>query len=199
MEIRHMSLRENIDKRLLESDSNVLELSDNEIDGLSDDDIEYLQEIYGGTTFLRLPPRERAIFDGLKTVETEVWTDLWGDDEQQLVSFAFLKNLRKTGNGFAVCELACCVNYYFTPKHVKPEAFDAVQEILRKADRGEQLATGEVLMYEIMRGPIDIWHFCYRYGVPLEAGKMAVEELDAHQWLVHLTERVDLLRYLEEE
>ena len=194
-----MSLRENIEERLLASDSNVLELSDEEIDGLGDDDIEYLQEIYGGTTFLRLPPRERAFFDWLDTVETDGWDDLWGDDDQQLVSLAFLKNFRKSGNGYAICELSCCANYYFTAKHVKPEAFEGVQEILRKAGSGKQLATGEVLMYEIMRAPIDIWHFCYRYGIPLEAGKKAVEELAAHQWLVHLTERVDLLRYLEEE
>jgi len=73
-----------------------------------------------------------------------------------------------------------------------------VERILRKAEKGEDLAVEEVLMFEVVRGPLDIWHFCYRFEVSAKRGKAAVRTLVSHDWLVHLPRREDLVPYLEE-
>ncbi|MDX9760062.1 MAG: hypothetical protein RBU27_12955 [Bacteroidota bacterium] len=176
----------------------VLELSDEEIDSLTARDIELLQAEFGSRVLMTLPPRERAFMTWLKTEDAGVYADLWEDDEELLVSLSFLPTLRADGPGFAICELASHDNYYFTSKHVKPTGLEAMPGILARAEQGEELAVGEVLMFEILRAPIDLWHFCYRYGVPLNTARAAVRELAAHDWIVHLRKREELMPYLED-
>lgn len=175
-----------------------LDLSDEEIDSLTAGDIELLQEEFGASVLMKLPPRERAFMDWLKSEDPDIHEDLWEDDEELLVSLTFLPALQAGGKGFPICELAFHDNYYFTGKHVKPTGIEAMPRILARAERGEELSVGEVLMIEILRAPLDLWHFCYRYGVPLNKGRVAVRELAAHDWIVHLRRSEDLVPYLED-
>lgn len=176
----------------------ILDLSDEEIDSLTAGDIELLQAEFGSHVLMKLPPRERAFMVWLKGEDPGVFEDLWEDDEDMLVSLSFLPALRAGGPGFAICELAFHDNYFFTRKHLKPTGLEAMPGILARAERGEELAVGEVLMFEILRAPIDLWHFCYRYGVPLNTARAAVGELSAHDWIVHLRRSEELAPYLED-
>lgn len=188
---------EQLRKRLLVPGNHALELTDDEIDSLDLSTTTELLEEFGAQTLLRLPPRERAFMEWLRNEDPEIYFDLWGDDDL-LVSLHFLPSLRKSVRGFVICELEHCDNYYFVLRHIKQEAKAALPAILARAQKGGELSVGEVLLFEILQDPIDIWHFCYRYGVPLATGKAVVAELARHDWLVHLTSREDLAKYLEE-
>ncbi|MFA6234248.1 MAG: hypothetical protein WC824_08695 [Bacteroidota bacterium] len=175
----------------------ILDLTDAEVDSLSASDIEALEEEFRSNVLMKLPPREQAFMDWLKREDPGIYEDLWEDDEDLLVSLSFLPAMQKGGSGFSICELAFHDNYYFTQRHVKPTGIAAMPGILARAQKGEELSIGEVLMFEIVRAPIDLWHFCYRYGVPLKRGRAVVRELDANQWLVHLPRGEDLSSYIE--
>ena len=175
----------------------VLSVSDEEILALSDDDVDSVILACDATTLMRLPPREQEFFEWLRERDPLVWNDLWADDPDMLVSIHFLKELRTADRGFVICELEHQPNFYFTERHLKPEGLEALSVIMAKIERGEDLAAGEVLLFEIIRAPIDIWHFCYKYSVPIESGKRAVESLVEHGFLVHLPLREDLIPYLQ--
>ena len=192
-----MDTRTVIEDRIREG--GILEVADAEIDALSDDDITALRQEYGAHTLMRLPPRERAFFDWLKENDPAVWDDLWKDDEDMLVTLAFLADLRRGGRGFLICELEDVPNYFFTPRHVKPDGIEALNEILTKAAAGDELALGEALMFEIVSGPMDIWHFCHKYGADLARAKREIARLVDHDWLVHLPAREDCARYIGDE
>lgn len=178
--------------------SNILDLTDVEIDSLSARDIELLQEEFGSRVLMKLPPRELAFMAWLKQEDPGIYEDLWEDDDDLLVSLSFLPSLQKGGSGFTICELAFHDNYFFTQRHIKPTGLEAVAGILARAEKGEELSIGEVMMFEIVRAPIDLWHFCHRYGVPLSKGRAVVRELVMHQWLVHLKRSEELASYLQE-
>jgi hypothetical protein len=187
-----------IQESLRTAASSFLDLTDVEIDSLSARDIELLQGEFGSRVLMKLPPRELEFMAWLKREDPDIYEDLWEDDDDLLVSLSFLPSFQKGGPGFAICELAFHDNYYFTPKHIKPTGLDAVAGILARAEKGEELSIGEVLMFEIVRAPIDLWHFCHRYGIPLGKGRTIVRELVVHQWLVHLKRSEELASYLEE-
>ena len=176
----------------------LLEVSDAEIDALTDEDIDALRQEHGAHTLLRMPPRERRFFDWLKESDKPVWDDLWSDDEDLLLTLAFLKDLQDGGPGFVICELENNPNYYFTPKHVKPAGMEALEAVLDRAARGGELALGEALMFEIVTGPTDIWHFCYKYRADVARAKREVARLVEHDWIVHLPSREDAIRYHQE-
>ncbi len=186
-----------IQDSLRTASSNILDLTDVEIDSLSARDIELLQEEFGTRVLMKLPPREQAFMAWLKQEDPGIYEDLWEDDDDLLVSLSFLPSFQQGGSGFAICELAFHDNYYFTRKHIKPTGLEAVADILARAERGEELSIGEVLMFEIIRTPIDIWHFCHRYGIPLDKGRTVVRELVLYEWIVHLKRSEDLAAYLE--
>jgi len=178
--------------------ANVLELTDEEIDGFSDRDIELLQAEFGATVLMKLPPREQRFMQWLREEDPGVYADLWDDDAALLVSLSFLQDFRAGGRGFQICELEEHDNYFFTPRHVKQEGAAALKDILARAQAGKDLAVEEALMFEIVRAPLDIWHFCHRFSIPAARGKEAVRALVAHDWLVHLPRREDLLQYIDE-
>lgn len=192
-----MTLLEDIERRI-QSSPHSLKLSDAEIDALSEDDISALIAQHGSTVLMHLNDRERTFFDWVKEEDPDVWNDLWADDEDQLVTLAFLKNLGKRGNGFPICELETTDNYYFTIRHIKPDGIEALYGILDKVESGAELSIAEALMFELLSHPIDIWHFCYKYGIPLSKGKATVGELEKHDWLIHLTARADIIKYIDE-
>lgn len=186
-----------IAEQLRGPETGVLELTDEEIDGLSDRDIELLQAEFGATVLMKLPPREQTFMQWLREEDAGVYEDLWEDDTALLVSLSFLTDFRHGGPGFQICELEEHDNYFFTPRHVKKEGAAALRDILARAQKGEELAVEEALMFEIVRGPLDIWHFCHRFSVPVARGKAAVRALVAHDWLVHLPLREDLVPYID--
>jgi hypothetical protein len=176
-----------------------LELTDDEVDALSAGEIRALQEQYQASVLLRVPPRERRFFDWLKAEDPPVWLDLWSDDEEMLVTLAFLQDFQQGGIGFAICELETVPNYYFTPKHVKPNGFKAVDAVIRMVEQQKEISIPEALLFEIVARPIDIWHFCYKHGVAVAKGKQAVAQLASLDWIVHLPERDDLARYIGDQ
>jgi hypothetical protein len=190
-----MNILENIETRILAGTP--LRLSDEEIDALTAQDIAVLQERHMGNVLMHIPPRERQFFDWLKTEDPAVWTDLWQDDEDLLVTLAFLAAFKKGGTGFVICDLIDQPNYFFTPRHVKPDGMKALQTIIARAEKNEELSIAEGLLFDIVVAPTDIWHFCYKYAVPLEKAKKAVAQLAALDWIVHLPEHDDHVRYLE--
>lgn len=192
-----MTLLEDIERRINSSPHSLM-LSDAEIDALSEDDIDALLARHGSTVLMHLSSRERKFFDWVKEEDPEVWNDLWSDDKEMLVTLAFLRSLRKRGNGFPICELVTTDNYYFTPRHIKPDGIDALQGIINKIEKGSELSIAEALMFELLSNPIDIWHFCYKHGIPLSKGKATVAEMQSHDWLIHLTAREDIMRYIDE-
>ncbi|MCB2205328.1 hypothetical protein KQI65_11305 [bacterium] len=187
-----------IQEELREQQGGVLTLSDEEINAMSTKDMQALQTEFGATVLMTLPPQERNFMQWLKEADPGVYDDLWEGDEQLLVSLSFLQDFRNGGPGFLICELEEHDNYFFTAKHIKKEGSAALEDILQKAGQGKDLAVEEALMFEIVRTPTDIWHFCHRFDIPVKRGKSAVRALVAHDWIVHLPKREDLLPYIEE-
>lgn len=188
---------EQIEQQIATAPGSFLALDDAELDSLTQEEIVSLQQQYGSSVLLQLPPRERVFFDWLRAADPDVWTDLWGDDENLLVALSYIPDLQKGGAGFPICELVDNPNYYFTAKHLTPTGIEESQKILEKAQSGKELSIGEALLFEIMLAPTDIWRFCYKYNVPLKRGKETVHHLYSLNILVHLTEREDLIRYIE--
>jgi hypothetical protein len=187
-----------IQEELRSGEGNILDLTDEEVDGLTDGDVEALQAEFGAHVLMKLPPRERAFMAWLKQEDPGIYEDLWEDDEELLVSLSFLGDFRKGGPGFTICELAFHDNYFFTRKHIKPTGLEEVPAILDRAQKGRELNIGEVFMFELLQAPIDLWHFCHRYGVPVQRGREVIRELVAHEWIVHLKRSEELAPYLEE-
>jgi len=193
-----MSFFENIKQRFACAPGEAVELSDVEIDSLTDEHIDFLRAMFGAHILMKIPAREMQFFDWLKAEDAPVWDELWEDDADMCVSLAFLGNFRKNANGFFICDLEDTDNYFFTVRHIKPDGVAGLSKIIDKAGKGTPLSVAEALLFEISIAPLDIWHFCYKHHVPLSRGKAAVADLDAHQWLVHLTKSEDLAKYLEE-
>lgn len=191
-----MITAEELKERIHNLHGNALEMSDEEIDGIDSAALAEVLDAFGSSVLMLLPPRERAFMDWLKEVDPAVYTDLWGDDIPA-VSLHFIEAFKRADRGFVICELESCDNYYFTDRHIKAEAREGLPGILDRAGSGKQLGIGEVLLFEILQHPIDIWHFCYKYAISIEKGKAAIAELAGHDWLVHLTAREDLSKYIE--
>ena len=180
-------------------EGNIAEIDEAHIRALSAEEVQALIERYGTTTLLRLPESEQRFFHWLKEHDRAVYDDLWGEDEDLVVTFAHLDALRKGDHGIVICDLESEANYFFTFKHLKPHGLKTANFVLAMAESNKELSIGEALLFEIMVGPIDIWHFAYKYNVPLERAKKAVDLLCEHEILVHLTDRESLVRYLELE
>jgi len=193
-----MTRFEEIVQRARHVGENALEMTSDEIDALSMEEIDQLCAEFGAYVLLRLPGYEREFFEWLREADPEVFHDLWADDDQLLVSLPFLRIFHGSGP-FPICELEQCDNYFFTTRHIKPNGAAALSGILERAARQLELSVSEALMFEILKAPIDIWHFCYRYDVPIELGKTAVREMTAHDWIVHLTDREDLVKYIDQD
>lgn len=165
----------------------VVELLDAEIAELTREQAERLVARYGSTTIMRLPGKERAFFDWLKREDPAIWTDLWGDDDQDYtVSLSFLPELLPNRRGFMICDLLDNPNYYFTPDDITPEEgrgfSDAALEIV-KANR--PLTLDQAFVVEVWRAPIDQWRFSYNYDVPLSETKRIVQWLLEEGILIH--------------
>ncbi len=153
------------------------EIPQEDLAAMSGEQADELVALFGSTTLIRLPEREREFFDWLRAEDPAVWEDLWGDtppDELYYVSIAHLTSFLPGTRGFPVCDLVNNDNYWFTENDLTPEegkifvehALDVV------AEQGD-LSMDQAFAIEVWRGPIDQWRFAWMYNIPLaEVRKM---------------------------
>lgn len=153
------------------------EIPQTDLESMSREQAVELIEMFGATTLIRLPNREREFFEWLREEDAPVWEDLWGDtpvDELYYVSISHLTSLLPGARGFPVCDLVSNDNYFFTGDDLTPEegkifvehALDVI------AEQGD-LTMDQAFAIEVWRGPIDQWRFAWMYGIPLpEVRKM---------------------------
>ena len=179
-------------------ESGYIQFSDSEISNLTTKSIEEIEKAFKGYGLLKLPPKEIAFFEWLKENDENVWDDLWEiDDEPYNVSIEFLHHFINDENGFPICDLGNEDNYWFSVKHIKPKGKQNFESINMKLKNRQKLTIEELLLYEIVQSSIDIWHFCFRYKIDLNKAKGLVAELHKNDILVHLTDRDDLIKYIE--
>ena len=64
-------------------------------------------------------------------------------------------------------------------------------------EQGKRLKPEQEFLLQLSVKDQDIWHFCYRFKIPIDKMKEAIEELVFRGWLVHLPDRADLVKYIE--
>jgi hypothetical protein len=178
--------------------NNYLEFTAEELSTLNKQDALNVEKYFHGYALMRLPESEQKFFEWLKKVDLVVWEDLWSEeDDPYFVSIDFLHHFTGQGNGFPICDLVEVENYWFTEKHIKPKGLEKFEQIDQKIEEKKLLSISEALLCEIIKSSIDIWHFCHRYRIPLEAAKKEVLNMHKDDLLVHLPNRNDLVKYLD--
>lgn len=189
------------DKEREKAQKQYLQFSEGELEKLRPDEVERIIEHFRGNTLVKLPESEIAFFEWLKKTDRAVWDDLWQDDpedEAYLVSVDFLREFIRETPSFPICDLIDEPNYWFTFRHIKPKGLEYLQEEIRlKVEMDEDLSLEELFLLEISVSSTDIWHFAHRHQVPIERMKQAISDMVYHGWIVHLTNRDDLVRYLD--
>jgi hypothetical protein len=193
-----------IPEKLIEAKEKMLEVdkcihfSQDELGKLNISKARMLEEHFHGRAMMALPEDEIEFFEWLKKNDRPVWDDLWEEEEQlYCISIDFLHHFLKYSNGFPICDLISVDNYWFTGKHIKPKGLERMEDIGAKVNSGKTLSFEEAFLVEIFRGSIDLWHFCYRYKVPVEVAKRHIDEMHHEDLIVHLSERDDLVKYLD--
>lgn len=177
--------------------NNYIQFSDEEIAQLEIKKVNKVVEHFHGRALMKLPPAEIKFFEWLKKNDNPVWNDIWGDkDNLYLVSIDLLAQFLKEKNGFPICDLDV-TNFYFTVKHIKPKGRQEMERILKKTGQNKQLDIDEQILFELHLAPFDIWHFVYRYDLPLSEVKELIPDMEYKGWIVHLSESQDLMRYVE--
>ena len=161
-------------------------------------DAQALEKHFHGRALMELPAEEIDFFKWLKINDPPVWDDLWKNGEEPYrVSLDFLHHFIENGNGFPICDLIDVDNYWFHSRHIKPKALEKMEEIRQKLDSHASLSFEEGILIEITRGSIDLWHLCYRYKLPITVAKKKIEIMHREDLLVHLSDREDLVKYLD--
>ncbi len=185
-------------KEEMRDNQGYIQFSPDELNALSLTQVEKLVEHWHGHTMMRLPEEEIAFFEWLKKEDPDVWDDLWGDGEDSyMVSIDLLPQFLKEKNNFPICDLRETDNYYFTHEHIKNKGREEMPAIIEKTDKQTPLNLDELLLFELHIAPIDIWHFSYRYEAPLKTVKAMIDDMVYKGWIVHLTDREDLVRYID--
>ncbi|RLD15898.1 hypothetical protein DRI50_03185 [candidate division KSB1 bacterium] len=178
-----------------------IQFSERELEKLRPDEVEKIIDHFHGSTLVRLPESEVKFFEWLKETDRAVWNDLWEEDEEDesyLVSVDFLREFIRETPSFPICDLIDEPNYWFTFRHIKPEGLEYLQEEIRlKVEMDEDLTLEELFLLEISVSSTDIWHFSHRHQVPVERMKQAIADMVYKGWIVHLTDRDDLVKYLD--
>lgn len=156
---------------------------------------------YAHDTLMMLPRYEIEFFEWLRQEDEQVWLDLWGDEtvEPYLVGMYFLPRLvDRNGRGFPICDLIDNDNFFFTLAQMQDDEGKAIIEVARnRFENKEKLTIAQLLALEISLSPIDIWHFAYKYSIPLSDAKKAVAELVEDHALVHITNAEHLARFID--
>lgn len=169
---------------------------------LENEHIDAIINEFSGHQMIKLPTPEIDFFEWLKTIDLDVWNDLWLDEEspfeKYLISIDLLPLLlSKDGRGFPICDLINNDNYYFTEHQMVDEESKIVIETARELFRqNKNLTIAQLLALEISINPIDIWHFAYKHKIELNDAKKAVEVLVADNALVHLTKAEHIANFI---
>ncbi len=193
-----MNLQELIKQKEIEhSKKNYIHFSDEEIAQLNSKMVRKIVDHFHGRVLMKLPPSELKFFEWLKKNDNAVWNDIWGDnDNLYLLSIDLLGQFLKEKNGFPICDLEV-PNFYFTVKHIKPKGLEQMEQIIQKSEQNKQLDIDELILFELHLAPFDIWHFVYRYDLPLNEVKELISDMEYKGWIVHLPNSEDLLRYID--
>ncbi|MFC2088957.1 hypothetical protein ACFLSX_05085 [Calditrichota bacterium] len=185
-------------KRKQLSELGFIQFNQSELEKLDSRQMNKIEQTFQGHGVMKLPEQEIQFFVWVKQHDQDVWNDLWDtDDEPYLVSIEFLHHFSSDGNGFPICDLENVENFWFSQKHIKPNGKLKFEIINNKIENNEKLNLEELLLYEIVQNPIDIWHFSHRYKVPLDKVKAKILEMNSNDVLVHLPNRDDLLKYID--
>jgi len=176
--------------------------TDDQFRSMDPEHVEAVRTAHGKHQLMLLPPHEVKFFEWLKIVDPAVWQDLWGEagDTEYQVSLAFLSDFTgaNAGGSFHICDLRNTANYFFTPNmFLEKESNDYVAAVKDRFIQRESLTVGQTLTLEASIGPIDIWHFAYRYGLDVDAAKKAVKELVDDRILVHVTDADHLSQFFD--
>jgi len=162
------------------------------------DQVHAIIDKFHGRALMKIPQDEIDFFSWLKENDRPVWNDLWEDeDDVYLVSIDLLSCFIKGGLGFPICDLVDQENYWFNTRHIKPKGMEELERIINKLENGNKVSVGEAFLLEISLRPVDIWHFCYKNNIPVNSLKKAVDDLVYNGFLVHLTDREDLVKYID--
>ncbi len=176
----------------------IIQFDENELEQLSAKDIEKIKSEFPGKGFMRLPKNEIIFFEWLKKNDEQIWDDLWDDDDEPYrVSLDFLNHFIEKRNGFPICDLENSDNYWFCVKHIKPKGKQKFEEINKKIENNKNLNLEELLIYEIVQGSTDVWHFSFRYKLPIKKVKEKIIEMKSDDILVLLIFINDLVKYLD--
>jgi hypothetical protein len=180
------------------SEKGYLVFSQSDLESMSASDAENIKEHFHGVALMQLPEGEKEFFEWLKEADTPVWNDLWEDAENPyFVSTDLLHHFIPDGNGFPICDLIDEPNYWFNARHIKPKGAEKFKTIEEKLDKNLKLNFEETFLVEIMQGSIDVWHFCYKYNFPVRKAKIIIQNMHRDDILIHLTDREDLIKYLD--
>ncbi len=179
-------------------DQDYIKFYDHELLHLRNDQVQHIVEYFRGYTMMRLPDSEIAFFEWLRQNDPAVWDDLWSEEEDRyLVSVDFLYQFTGRSNGFPICDLIDEPNFWFSDRHIKPKGAEKMEQVILKLQNQRPLDKDELFLYELTVAPIDIWHFCYRHNLAIDEMKEEIEAMVSKGWIVHLTDREDLARYVE--
>jgi hypothetical protein len=157
-----------------------------------------IKDHFHGIALMQLPEQEIKFFEWLKSEDPDVWNDLWiNAEDPNLVSIDLLPHFIAEANGFPICDLIDEPNYWFSPRHIKPKGKEKFSVIEKKLSENKNLTVDEALLVELSQASLDIWHFCYQYNYPVKKAKNIVRNMHKDDLLVHLTEREDLVKYIE--
>ena len=187
-----------IEKEKQLHEAGYLVFTETELTNMSVDLANKLKEHFHGIALMQLPEEEITFFEWLKSEDITVWNDLWANEEDpNMVSIDLLPYFIGEANGFPICDLIDEPNYWFSPKHIKPKGTEKFSVIEKKISANKNLTVDEALLVEVSQAPVDIWHFCYQYNYPVKKAKNIVRNMHRDDLLVHLTEREDLVKYIE--
>jgi hypothetical protein len=180
------------------SNKNFIEFTAEHLASLRLDQVQVIVEEFHGRALMKMPQSEIDFFTWLKKNDHNIWDDLWQDeDDVYLVSIDFLSHFIEGGLGFPICDLLDQPNYWFNARLIKPRGMEELEKIIVKLENGNKVTLSEAFLLEVSTRPVDIWHFCYNHNVPLEKVKKVVDDLVYDGFLVHLTDRDDLVKYID--
>ena len=194
-----MDINKLIDKLEKQLDNqHFIEFYPENLNSLRLDQAQVIVEKFHGRALMKLPETEIDFFSWLKENDPDVWNDLWQDeDDLYLVSIDLLSFFIEGGLGFPICDLVDQPNYWFNTRLIKPKGMEKLEEIIVKLEQGNKINISEAFLLEISTRPVDIWHFCYNNNLPVDRLKKIVNDLVYDSFLVHLTDRDDLVKYID--
>lgn len=175
-----------------------VEFSKDHLYALRLDQVQAIVDEFHGRALMKIPQTEIDFFTWLKENDPDIWDDLWQDeDDMYLVSIDLLSRFIDGGLGFPICDLVNQPNYWFNVRLIKPKGMEELENIIMKLEGGKKVTLSEAFLLEVSTRPVDIWHFCYHRNVSVDRLKQVVDDLVYDGFLVHLTDRDDLVKYID--